>query len=315
VQSSVVVTPKGKLLVQRFDSSADSLDNLARSCMGDNFRLPTHLAALFPETSQPRRHVLRSSLKFTFDDYRVRFVIGPNVPRQKVLVKLFEKVSYEEVHAALVAIDPEFFSGCLNSGTEILELLEECLTVPPKKEMETKEKIVAERIMRELHMVRQNVKLGPCAGFGDLLVQALVGKRNKAFNAILKYYVSNCENNEDGKFETIKRIDDTDVDHHTYSSTAPLAFLAATLNDRHKKAALHAMRGWLYEYEGNPIELAILTSARDDLVKSEKNFIQASEVARAKKVFVEQAKSEESEESDENDRLLEMRSKIIFMHN
>merc|ERR1712168_1787835 len=102
--------------------------------------------------------------------------------------------------------------------------------IPPKKEMEPKEKIVAERIIRELRMVRQNASIGPCAGFGDLLVQALVGNRIKAFDAIMKYYVSNCENNEDGKFENIRRIGDADVDHHTYSSSAPLASLTTTLN-------------------------------------------------------------------------------------
>ena len=54
-----------------------------------------------------------------------------------------------------------------------------------------------------------------------------------------------------------------------------------------KTDVLQQLKGWIYEFDGNPIELAILIGDRNDLFNSEAGYVRKEELKQARKVIHE----------------------------
>merc|ERR1712071_344020 len=99
-----------------------------------------------------------------------------------------------------------------------------------------------------------NHKTNKHSGFGPLLTLALLRKLDVAFCELLKFVCA-----KDGREFT--KNSKTDI--------------------------LQELKGWIYEFDGNPIELAILIGDRNDLFNSEAGYVRKEELKQARKVIHE----------------------------
>ena len=73
-------------------------------------------------------------------------------------------------------------------------------------------------------------------------------------------------------------------------------------NKNTKLEILGQLRGWIFEFDGNPIELAIVIGDRDDLLDSERGYVREQELKQARKVLDEMMMIGSERKEDNSDK-------------